>query len=156
MDCAFGMFGLVAGLNVGRLGVTVKSVLIKQANQPTDQPKQLTQPPQVTIVSSLEEAAASAPPSASVSLVVKEGLQVILPMAGLFDVAKETARLEKQKQKVRVGRSCLGWGGLCWSLMRLLLVANYSCVPDQMRAPSVPADPSKPPPPNKPTTPHPG
>ena len=56
-------------------------------------------PDSVAVVASLEAAAARAPPDASVSLVVREGLSVLLPMAGLFDVAKETARLEKQKQK---------------------------------------------------------
>jgi valyl-tRNA synthetase len=33
-------------------------------------------------------------------LVVRDGLQVALPMAGLFDVAKEAARLAKQRAKV--------------------------------------------------------
>lgn len=51
-------------------------------------------------MSSLEAAAPLAPPAGSVSLVVRDGLSVQLPMAGLFDVAKETARLEKQKAKV--------------------------------------------------------
>jgi valyl-tRNA synthetase len=62
---------------------------------------------QVHIVASADAAGAAAPAGASVALVVREGLQVVLPMAGLFDVAKETARLEKQKAKVR-GR---GGGG---------------------------------------------
>ncbi|KAJ9523893.1 hypothetical protein QJQ45_020096 [Haematococcus lacustris] len=39
--------------------------------------------------------------SSSVSLVVKEGVQVSLPMAGLFDVAKELARLQKQRAKLQ-------------------------------------------------------
>lgn len=67
--------------------------------------------PQVHVVASLGEAASHAPPGASVSLVVRDGLQVALPMAGLFDVAKEMARLEKQKAKVgprerRASRAC--------------------------------------------------
>ena len=51
------------------------------------------------MVATPEEAAAAAPPAASVPLVVREGLAAALPMAGLFDVAKERARLEKQKAK---------------------------------------------------------
>jgi valyl-tRNA synthetase len=35
-----------------------------------------------------------------VSVVVNEGLQLLLPLAGLFDVDKELARLTKQKAKV--------------------------------------------------------
>jgi valyl-tRNA synthetase len=35
-----------------------------------------------------------------VSVVVSEGLQLLLPLAGLFDVEKELKRLDKQKQKV--------------------------------------------------------
>lgn len=54
-------------------------------------------------MSSAEEASASAPPGGSVSVVVSEGLQLLLPLAGLFDVAKELQRLEKQKAKVRRG-----------------------------------------------------
>lgn len=34
------------------------------------------------------------------SVVVNEGLQLLLPLAGLFDVDKELARLTKQKAKV--------------------------------------------------------
>jgi valyl-tRNA synthetase len=56
---------------------------------------------QVSLVSSAEEAAAAAPPGGSVSVVVSEGLQLLLPLAGLFDVDKELKRLEKQKAKVR-------------------------------------------------------
>ncbi|GAX77411.1 hypothetical protein CEUSTIGMA_g4857.t1 [Chlamydomonas eustigma] len=43
-----------------------------------------------------------APPasSGSISLVVQEGVQVVLPMAGLFDVDKELARLAKQRAKI--------------------------------------------------------
>jgi hypothetical protein len=33
-------------------------------------------------------------------VVVSEGLQLLLPLAGLFDVDKELKRLDKQKQKV--------------------------------------------------------
>lgn len=58
------------------------------------------------VVASVEEAAAAGVSgSGSVGVVVGEGLQVLLPMAGLFDVAKEMARLNKQKQKVG------GWRG---------------------------------------------
>ncbi|GBF93255.1 valyl-tRNA synthetase [Raphidocelis subcapitata] len=57
-------------------------------------------PERVLVVATLEEGAAAAPPDARVSLVVREGLQVLLPMAGLFDAAKELARLEKQRAKV--------------------------------------------------------
>jgi hypothetical protein len=62
-----------------------------------------------------------------VSVVVNEGLQLLLPLAGLFDVDKELARLTKQKAKVGLrpgsvssARKCptefyfwLGSGG-CW------------------------------------------
>lgn len=58
-----------------------------------------TPPAQVVVVATPEEAAAHAPPAASVPLVVRDGVAVALPMAGLFDVAKETARLQKQKAK---------------------------------------------------------
>jgi valyl-tRNA synthetase len=37
-----------------------------------------------------------------VSVVVNEGLQLLLPLAGLFDVEKELARLAKQKSKVQL------------------------------------------------------
>ena len=57
------------------------------------------------MVSSVEEASSSSSSNGSsapsVSVVVREGVQVLLPMAGLFDVDKELARLNKQKQKVR-------------------------------------------------------
>lgn len=43
---------------------------------------------------------ASASSDQSVTLVVAEGLEVTLPLAGLFDVAKETARLSKQAAKL--------------------------------------------------------
>ncbi len=46
---------------------------------------------------------ASTPASSSgssVSVVVSEGFEALLPMAGLFDMAKELARLSKQKAKV--------------------------------------------------------
>jgi valyl-tRNA synthetase len=55
---------------------------------------------QVSIVSTAAEASAAAPPGGSVSVVVSEGLQLLLPLAGLFDVDKELKRLDKQKQKV--------------------------------------------------------
>lgn len=55
---------------------------------------------QVSVVGSAAEAASSAPPGGSVSVVVNEGLQLLLPLAGLFDVDKELARLAKQKTKV--------------------------------------------------------
>lgn len=57
-------------------------------------------PSKVCIVSSAAEASAAAPPGGSVSVVVSEGLQLLLPLAGLFDVEKELKRLDKQKQKV--------------------------------------------------------
>lgn len=57
-------------------------------------------PSQVSVVGSAAEASAAAPPGGSVSVVVNEGLQLLLPLAGLFDVEKELARLTKQKAKV--------------------------------------------------------
>ena len=36
----------------------------------------------------------------AVELVVQDGVQVVLPLKGLFDAAKELARLEKQRGKV--------------------------------------------------------
>jgi hypothetical protein len=60
-----------------------------------------TRTQQVSLVASAAEAAAAAPPGGSVSVVVSEGLQLLLPLAGLFDVDKELKRLEKQKTKVR-------------------------------------------------------
>lgn len=53
------------------------------------------------MASSPGDAGEAAAPGASIGVVVGDGLQVLLPMAGLFDVAKEMARLGKQKQKVR-------------------------------------------------------
>lgn len=38
--------------------------------------------------------------SGQIELVVGEGVQVFLPMAGLFDAAKETVRLQKQQAKI--------------------------------------------------------
>jgi valyl-tRNA synthetase len=38
--------------------------------------------------------------SKQIELVVKEGLEVILPLAGLFDAAKEIERLQKQGEKI--------------------------------------------------------
>ena len=38
--------------------------------------------------------------SGQIELVVGEGVQVFLPMAGLFDAAKETERLQKQQAKI--------------------------------------------------------
>jgi hypothetical protein len=66
---------------------------------------------QVSIVSSAAEASAAAPPGGSVSVVVSEGLQLLLPLAGLFDVDKELKRLDKQKQKVRDVGCCRLVGG---------------------------------------------
>ncbi|GIL54909.1 hypothetical protein Vafri_10611 [Volvox africanus] len=58
-------------------------------------------PSAVRLVASVAEAeAAGAAGSSSVSLVVGEGVQVLLPLVGLFDVAKELARLSKQKAKL--------------------------------------------------------
>lgn len=59
-------------------------------------------------MSSAAEASAAAPPGGSVSVVVSEGLQLLLPLAGLFDVEKELKRLDKQKQKVRRAVSLVG------------------------------------------------
>jgi hypothetical protein len=61
---------------------------------------------QVSVVGSAAEASASAPAGGSVSVVVNEGLQLLLPLAGLFDVDKELARLTKQKAKVGPGEAC--------------------------------------------------
>lgn len=58
------------------------------------------EPSKVSVVGSAAEAAEAAPPGGSVSIVVNEGLQLLLPLAGLFDVEKELARLAKQKTKV--------------------------------------------------------
>jgi valyl-tRNA synthetase len=52
------------------------------------------------VVASVEEANATVSPGGCVSVVVGEGLQLLLPLAGLFDVDKELARLSKQKAKV--------------------------------------------------------
>jgi len=57
------------------------------------------EPSAVSVVTEAPAAAAGA--GQSVSLVVKEGVQVLLPMAGLFDVAKELARLNKQRGKLQ-------------------------------------------------------
>ena len=38
--------------------------------------------------------------SKQIELVVKEGLEVILPLAGLFDSSKEIERLQKQAEKL--------------------------------------------------------
>lgn len=64
---------------------------------------------QVSVVGSAAEAAASAPPGGSVNVVVNEGLQLLLPLAGLFDVAKEIGRLTKQKAKVRLCNTLSVW-----------------------------------------------
>eukprot|EP00878_Enallax_costatus_P021804 GHUV01023109.1.p1 GENE.GHUV01023109.1~~GHUV01023109.1.p1 ORF type:complete len:685 (+),score=250.27 GHUV01023109.1:364-2418(+) len=58
------------------------------------------EPSKVSVVATAAEAAAAAPPGGSVSVLVNEGLQLLLPLAGLFDVDKELARLAKQKTKV--------------------------------------------------------
>lgn len=76
---------------------------------------------QVFIVSSAAEASAAAPPGGSVSVVVSEGLQLLLPLAGLFDVEKELKRLDKQKQKVRSRRG-RGTSGTCSRLSMKLCV----------------------------------
>eukprot|EP00198_Chlamydomonas_reinhardtii_P003262 XP_001692598.1 predicted protein [Chlamydomonas reinhardtii] len=58
-------------------------------------------PVAVRLVGSAAEAGLDAAAAGSaVSLVVKDGVQVLLPLAGLFDVAKELARLGKQKAKL--------------------------------------------------------
>ncbi|GLC34463.1 hypothetical protein PLESTB_000726300 [Pleodorina starrii] len=55
-------------------------------------------PAAVRVVGSAAEAEAAS--SSAVNLVVAEGVQVVLPLAGLFDVGKELARLSKQKTKL--------------------------------------------------------
>jgi valyl-tRNA synthetase len=52
----------------------------------------------VQVVASLEEAKAG---QGDVQLVVQDGVQVVLPLKGLFDVQKELARLERQKEKLQ-------------------------------------------------------
>jgi len=59
---------------------------------------------QTCVVASAAEANEAAPAGGSVSIVVNEGLQLLLPLAGLFDVEKELARLAKQKLKVQPGQ----------------------------------------------------
>lgn len=49
------------------------------------------------VVSSIAEAEAV---DGAVELVVQEGIEVVLPLKGLFDAAKEIQRLEKQQEKV--------------------------------------------------------
>lgn len=46
------------------------------------------------------EGAALSGQAGQIELVVGEGLQVVLPMAGLFDAAKEIERLGKQQAKL--------------------------------------------------------
>jgi hypothetical protein len=73
-----------------------------------------------------------------VSVVVNEGLQLLLPLAGLFDVDKELARLTKQKAKVNLRlRPCSGQS----KPAEVLIVAgvsglqgeNKTCPDDAMR-----------------------
>lgn len=52
----------------------------------------------VQVVSSVSEAAGG---EGAVELVVQEGIEVVLPLKGLFDAAKEITRLEKQQDKVQ-------------------------------------------------------
>ena len=47
----------------------------------------------------ISDAASSSSSGGTVTAVVRDGLQVALPMAGLFDAAKELARLDKQRVK---------------------------------------------------------
>eukprot|EP00955_Chlamydomonas_euryale_P095869 364965-Chlamydomonas_euryale.AAC.21 len=63
--------------------------------------------PSVALLAKLDADAVSVVPAApdsgaanQVSLVVQDGLVVLLPMAGLFDVDKEVKRLDKQRQKI--------------------------------------------------------
>jgi len=56
------------------------------------------EPSQVSVVEAVP--AGTSGGAGAISLVVQEGLQVVLPMAGLFDVDKELARLAKQRVKV--------------------------------------------------------
>ncbi|EIE27636.1 valyl-tRNA synthetase [Coccomyxa subellipsoidea C-169] len=53
--------------------------------------------PHVMVSEPLAEAPSG---SGTIVLVVGEGLEVLLPMAGLFDVTKEVARLNKQREKL--------------------------------------------------------
>lgn len=55
--------------------------------------------PQVAFVGEAEGAALSGQ-AGQIELVVAEGLEVFLPMAGLFDAAKEIERLGKQQAKL--------------------------------------------------------
>jgi valyl-tRNA synthetase len=48
------------------------------------------------VVSSVSEAAAG---EDAVELVVQDGIEIVLPLAGLFDAAKEIQRLGKQQDK---------------------------------------------------------
>ena len=48
------------------------------------------------------DSASSSASSSTVTAVVRDGLQVALPMAGLFDAVKELARLDKQRAKAAV------------------------------------------------------
>ncbi|CAL5223969.1 g6577 [Coccomyxa viridis] len=52
---------------------------------------------QVSVSSSMDASSSS---GESIALVVRDGLEVRLPMAGLFDVDKEVARLNKQREKL--------------------------------------------------------
>jgi valyl-tRNA synthetase len=56
-------------------------------------------PATTSVVEGGGESSSSASDAASVVAVVADGLEAVLPMAGLFDVAKEAARLEKQRAK---------------------------------------------------------
>uniref|UniRef100_A0A7S3R9D9 valine--tRNA ligase n=1 Tax=Dunaliella tertiolecta TaxID=3047 RepID=A0A7S3R9D9_DUNTE len=61
-------------------------------------------PSQLRLLPAVPEAASaqgSGEALPNVSLVVKDGVQVLLPMAGLFDAEKELARLNKQRTKLQ-------------------------------------------------------
>eukprot|EP00884_Botryococcus_braunii_P003795 jgi/Botrbrau1/13416/Bobra.0082s0022.1 len=57
-------------------------------------------PEQMAFCSTQGEVSNGAPAEGVAAVVVQEGLQVDLPLAGLFDVEKEVARLLKQREKV--------------------------------------------------------
>eukprot|EP00798_Chlamydomonas_sp_ICE-L_P028850 gene28850-32038_t len=56
---------------------------------------------QLRVVESVADLPADATdPSTTINIVVDEGCQVLVPLAGLFDVKKELARLGKQRTKI--------------------------------------------------------
>jgi hypothetical protein len=90
-------------------------------------------PSAVTVVDA-DAASPEGGAASSVSLVVQDGVVVLLPMAGLFDVEKEVARLSKQRAKIeKVGQGapcaaactaalrCSHLSGLCIARSSLLV-----------------------------------